>query len=183
LRRGRMSRISYVARPDRAAPPYPTPRRPGQKPNLKQYSRPRATSPYLGSFFLQQLRSAKESPKTVGRWFSQRRHPLLNQRREPSQQFFKLVLVDQEIDRGCQRRRYQNPIPHGQSPARLLLATMCIQFHELSIFDVRLLVSNSPSRLVLEIDIGERLAVGVADDEAGIAAFTAPGETKAPTRA
>jgi len=60
---------------------------------------------------------------------------------------------------------------------------MCIQFHELSIFDVRLLVSNSSSRLVLEIDIGERVAVGVADDEAGVAAFTAPGETKAPTRA
>ena len=34
--------------------------------------------------------------------------------------------------------------------------------------------SRSPSRLILEIDVGERLPVSVADDKAGIGLFGGP---------
>ncbi len=37
---------------------------------------------------------------------------------EPSQQFSKLVLVDQKVDNGRQRGQHEHIIPHGQSPAR-----------------------------------------------------------------
>ena len=36
-----------------------------------------------------------------------------------------------------------------------------------------------PSRLLLEIDVGERLPVGVADDEAGVGLLDGPGRREA----
>jgi hypothetical protein len=38
----------------------------------------------------------------------------------------------------------------------------------------RLIVAPRPSRLVLEIDVGERLPIGVADDEAGVGLLDGP---------
>jgi hypothetical protein len=51
----------------------------------------------------------------------------LNHYCEPSQQFSKLVLVDQKVEDGRQRTQCEHKIPHGQSPARLHCVPSCIQ--------------------------------------------------------
>ena len=42
----------------------------------------------------------------------------VNERFGPSQQFSKLVLVDQKVENSRQRTQREHKIPHGQSPAR-----------------------------------------------------------------
>jgi len=45
----------------------------------------------------------------------------LNQYAEPSQQFSKLVLVDQKIRSSRKRGQYEHPIPHGLRPCKVAL--------------------------------------------------------------
>jgi hypothetical protein len=86
--------------------------------------------------------------------------------------------------RGCPQRQCRpSPGAMVMCPSRQLRRLGDVGGDALGLVAGEQLGRRSPSRLILEIDVRERLPVGVADDEAGVGLLDGPGRREAARRA